>query len=87
MFVRFLFALCFLRLVGIKVHFFSVEYIGHRSENADKSAAACVNNAGFFEHGEDIRRVGKGGFRALEADVKHLDRVSLAIVHCLAGIL
>ena len=86
-FVRFLFAFRFLRLVGVKVHFLAVEHIGHRGENADKSAAACVNDACFFEHGEDIRRVGKGGFRALETDVKHLDRVRLAVVHCLAGIL
>ena len=69
-FVRFLFAFRFLRLVGVKVHFLAVEHIGHRGENADKSAAACVDDACFFEHGEDIRRVGKGGFRALETDVK-----------------
>jgi len=61
---------------------------GHRGENADKSAAACVNDACFFEHGEDIRRVRQGRLSRPRRPMSNdLDRVRLAVVHCLAGIL
>ena len=87
MIVRLFLALCLFRFLGVEIDLLAVKHVGHGGENADKSAAARVNNARFFEHGEDVRRVGKGGLCALKTDIEYFYCVCLAVVYRFSRVL